>query len=189
MKEEMNRDNCRLFLAAFMEENNLSVRDIADAVECSEATINRILANKTHPSDEFMKQTGIMIEIGFQKYSHLSQSEKEQISEVIGTIGGGILGFGSISAAISTMGIGGLSAAGITSGLAAIGALVGGGMVAGVTVAAAIPIAAGAAGYAIIKAVKFFVTKAVLDSEEIDLKWEVPFRPGEDEAGATVPSA
>ena len=176
MKEELNRDNCRLLLASFMEENGLSVRNIAEAIGCPEATINRIKAMKTHPSDEFMKQTGIMIEIGFDKYSKLSQSEKEKISEAIGTIGGGVLGFGAISAAVSSMGIAGLSAAGITSGLAAIGALVGGGMVAGVTVAAAIPIAVGAAGYAIIKAVKYFFSEKALDSKEIDLKWEVSFR-------------
>ena len=60
----------------------------------------------------------------------------------------GIGGAGSL-AALSTLGVSGLSAVGITSGLAAAGAVVGGGMVAGIFVLAA-PIALlGIGGYAI----------------------------------------
>lgn len=62
---------------------------------------------------------------------------------------------GSI-AAVSVMGTAGLSAAGITSGLAAIGSTVGGGMAAGVVVATAAPVAAAAAvGYGIYKFVRW----------------------------------
>jgi len=45
-------------------------------------------------------------------------------------------------------------------------------MAAGVAVAASIPIVAGAAGYAIIKGVKYFFSQKVLNSESIDPKWE-----------------
>ena len=59
------------------------------------------------------------------------------ISDVLGgVIGAGIGGAGSFIA-LYTLGIGGLSAAGITSALAAAGTIVGGGMVAGVFVLAA----------------------------------------------------
>lgn len=72
------------------------------------------------------------------------------IPEVLaGALGAGIGGVGSF-AALYGMGTVGLSAAGITSGLAALGGLVGGGMVAGVFVLAA-PVAlfaAGGVGYA-----------------------------------------
>ncbi|MDU6724161.1 MAG: hypothetical protein E6456_05895 [Streptococcus mitis] len=59
------------------------------------------------------------------------------IPEVLaGALGAGIGGIGSF-AALYGLGTVGLSAAGITSGLAAIGGVVGGGMVAGVFVMAA----------------------------------------------------
>ncbi len=71
-------------------------------INCSEATIARILAKQTLPSDEMIQQVAIMIEIGFQKYLKLSQAEKEKRSETFGAIGGGLLGFNSINSAISS---------------------------------------------------------------------------------------
>ncbi|CDS47972.1 hypothetical protein [Polaromonas sp. CG9_12] len=50
--------------------------------------------------------------------------------------------------------VAGLGAAGITSGLAAVGSLVGGGMAAGLVVTAAAPIAVGALGYGLYKGIK-----------------------------------
>lgn len=115
-----------------------------------------------------------MIGIGFDKYQKLTDSEKENISEKLGVVGGGTLGFASIAATISSLGsVAGLSAAGISSGLAALGAIVGGGMLAGVSVAAAIPLAAGAIGYGIIKGVKHLFGERYLNTEEIDQKWEI----------------
>ncbi len=73
------------------------------------------------------------------------------ISEGVGTaIGAAVGGTGSF-AALTTLGVSGLSAAGITSGLATAGALVGGGMVAGIGVLAAPVAILGVAGYAIAK--------------------------------------
>lgn len=172
--QEITRDNCRVLLAAFIEKNNASVRKVAKAITCSETTLNRIIAGKTLPSDEMLKQTGIMVELGLDRYVKLSKADKEKISEAIGTVGGGILGFGGITAAVSSLGIAGLSAAGISSGLAALGAIVGGGMVVGISVAAAIPIAAGALGYGIIKTVKAICEKYQIDQENYDPFWELP---------------
>ena len=64
------------------------------------------------------------------------------------------VGIGAVTAAVSALGFAGLSGAGITSGLAALGAIIGGGMVAGLSVAAAIPLGVAALGYGTIKAVK-----------------------------------
>ena len=72
------------------------------------------------------------------------------IPEVLsGALGAGIGGIGSF-AALYGLGTVGLSAAGITSGLAAVGSIVGGGMVAGVFVLAApaVVLAAGGVGVA-----------------------------------------
>ena len=113
-----------------------------------------------------------MMEIGFEKYKKLNAAEKERISESIGSVGGGVLGFGAISSAVSASGIAGLSAVGITSGLAGLGAMVGGGMVAGVAVAAALPIAGVALGYGIIKGIKAIVRKQKHLKKTIDNNWE-----------------
>jgi len=170
---ELSPDNTRLLLAAFIEKEKLDVPTIARAFGCSLPTLGRILSGTSKPTSEFIKQTGILIGIGFTRYSKLSEAEKEKISEAIGAAGGGALGFGAISAAISASGaVAGLSAAGITSGLSAIGAIVGGGMAAGVAVAAAIPLAVGALGYAIIVGVKYFFSETELHNEAINPIWE-----------------
>ena len=62
---------------------------------------------------------------------------------------------------------------GISSGLPALGGIVGGGMLAGVSVAAAIPLAAGALGYGVIKGVKYLVSEVYLNSTDIDGRWEI----------------
>lgn len=165
-------ENCRLLLATYMQENQIGAPRISEAIDCSHATLARLLAGTTKPTDEFIKQVGILIEIGYERYEKLSEAEKETISERIGAISGGMIGFGSITTAIGVSGAAGLSAAGITSGLAGIGAVIGGGMTAGVAVLAAVPIAVGAAGYGIVKGVKYFFSQQKLNSEEMDPKWE-----------------
>jgi len=129
IKNGISKENFKNFLAPFMEENKLSVSKVAKAIGCPESSIGRILMDITIPSNEMLKQGVVLIEIGFERYKKLTKAEKEKISEAIGTIGGGVLGFGSITAAVSASGaVVGLSAAGIASGLAAIGGIVGGGM-------------------------------------------------------------
>ncbi len=171
---QYKRENCGSLLAKFIKENDLDVRRVAKAIGCSEATLNRILTTQSLPSDEMMKQVGIIMELGFNSYSKLSNAQKEHITEAIGTVSGGVLGFTSISAAIGTLGtVSGLSAAGITSGLSTLGIIVGGGMVGGVIVAAAIPIVAGATGYGIIKGVKYLANEWQLNVTEFDERWEI----------------
>ncbi len=172
MMNQLTPDNSRLLLAAFIEENDLNVRQVAKTIGCTEATLIRILAARSLPSDEMIKQIGIMIELGFVSYSKLSNAQKERISESIGTVSSGVFGFASITAVVSSLGVSGLSAAGITSGLATLGAVVSGGMAAGIMVAAAIPIAAGATGYAIIKGVKYLASEWQLNVTDIDEHWE-----------------
>ena len=98
-----NRDNFASMLNAFLKENNLSQRRIAQTIGCAGPTLRRLLSRETLPSDEMLKQSGILIDIGFTRYSKLSKAEKEKISEAIGTVGGGAVGFGSITAAVSTL--------------------------------------------------------------------------------------
>ena len=161
--------------AAFLEKSKVKPRPAAKAIGCSEATMSRLLAGKSTPSEEMIKQSAVMIEIGFDRYRKLTKAEKEKISDALGAVSGGALGFAAVTAAVSTLGIAGLSAAGISSGLAALGAIVGGGMAVGISVAAAIPIAAGALGYGIIRGVKAIFEKKKLDTGKCDPLWELPW--------------
>jgi hypothetical protein len=170
-------------LAAFLEKEKVTPRRAANAIGCAGATMKRLLVSKTKPSSEMLKQSALMMEIGFKRYKKLTQAEKEKFSEAVGTISGGALGFAAVTAAVSTLGISGLSAVGVSTGLYALGVVVGGGMVAGISVAAAIPIAAGALGFGIIVAVKKGAEKHRLDKETYDPFWELPWDEGEGPAG------
>lgn len=172
--EKISRNDCGVFLAAFMEKNDLTVKKVSKAIKCSQPSINRIIGGQTLPSDEMIRQTAIMVELGFKSYSKLSEAEKEKISEILGVVSGGSLGIASVTAAVSTLGFAGLSAAGITSGLAALGAIIGGGMVAGISVAAAIPLGVAALGYATIKGIKSTLESYKSGQEKIDPHWELP---------------
>jgi hypothetical protein len=133
------------------------------------------LAGESLPTDNMLVEVGILLEVGLDNYSNLSKSGKKKLLDAMGAVGGGAIGFSAITAAVSTVGaVSGLSAAGVTTGLGALGAIVGGSMVAGISVAAAIPIAAGAAGYGVIKAAKIISKKYKMDQENFDPEWEMP---------------
>jgi hypothetical protein len=76
--------------------------------------------------------------------------ETSDIPEILGGIAGGTIGVGIGLTFVYASGVAGLSAVGITSGLAALGALIGGGMMAGIFVAAAPMAVLGIAGYAVL---------------------------------------
>lgn len=169
----ISRDNFRSLLSAFIDKEAVRPRKTAARIGCSEATFCRVLSGETLPSDKMLKQGAIMFELGFKRFSKLSKAEREKISEALGTVGGGTLGFASITATVSTLGtVTGLSAAGISSGLTALGGLVSGGMAAGVAVAAAIPVAAAGSGYGIIKGVKALIRRHKLNKKGFDPVWE-----------------
>ena len=77
--DSITRQNCKVLLAAFIEKNDLSAREIAKAIPCPEATISRILAGESLPTDNMLAEVGIMIEIGFERYLNLSKSGKKKI--------------------------------------------------------------------------------------------------------------
>lgn len=174
MKEdEINTSNARLLLAAFIEKEKVNADRIAKVIGCRKSTIVRILAGDSVPTEEFLKQAAIMLALGLKRYESLTEKEKENIAEGIVAAGGGAIGFATIGAAISSSGaVAGLSAAGISSGLSAMGAIVGGGMAAGVAVAAAIPLVAGALGYGVISGVRYLFSEMERGNEEFDDYWE-----------------
>lgn len=169
---KISKENFQQILNSWIAKENIKINNICKKIGCSIATMERLLNNKTHPTDEMIKQVALLIEIGYKQYSKLSKAQKEKYSETIGTISGGGLGFASITAVVGSLGYAGLSAAGITSGLATLGGIIGGGMVAGISVIAAIPLAGLAAGFGLIKGIKFATQTYKLNVKEIDAKWE-----------------
>lgn len=79
--------------------------------------------------------------------------DKEKEATAAGAAGAATGGIGAVGA-VAALGVPGLGATGITSGLAAVGTIVGGGMGAGLLVTAAAPLAVGAAAYGLYKWLK-----------------------------------
>ena len=178
MLEPITSENCGLKLMLVREASGLSRRDTAKTLGVAESTIFRLETGRSKPTKDFMSKLSGLVAIGYARYSKLSKAEKEKISDYIGAGGGGAAGVGGAIGAVSAAGsVAGLSAAGITSGLSAIGA---GAMIGGVAVVAAIPIAAGAAGYGLVKGIKAICEANNLDCKEVDEHWEiVPKKPEE----------
>jgi hypothetical protein len=180
--EEFNRANFASVFGAYLDQYQLPIRSVAAAIGCSEPTMNRLLGREVHPllnkpslpTDEMLRQAGVMMTIGYIPYSRLSKAEKARVSETIGTVVGGSVGFATIGTAVAGFGsVAGVSAAGISSGLAAMGGIIGGGMLAGVAVAAAIPVAVGTAGLGVGKGIKHVRKQISLNSSNFDPKWEM----------------
>ncbi len=169
--EPITKENCGKKLKLILDLLNISNRELASILGVSEATVRRIIANESHPTDEFLHRLQGLCVIGAAKYRHLKDSDKEKISEMIGATGGTVAGVGGSIAAIGAAGaVSGFSAAGITSGLAAIG---GGAMLTGIAVVASIPVGTGLLGYGLIKGIKKICQANKLTCEEYDGRWEI----------------
>ena len=170
MLEPITEENCGSKLKLVREVSGMSRRQLADVLGVAESTIYRLETNRTRPTMPFMYKLTALVAIGHESFSKMSEAEKERISECIGTTGGVAAGVGGAIGAISASGaVAGLSAAGITSGLAALG----GTMLGGIAVVAAIPVAAGFAGYGLVKAIKAICEANQLDCKKVDEHWEL----------------
>jgi plasmid maintenance system antidote protein VapI len=168
---EFNRESFSEFLTTFLQENSLQPRRFAAAVGCSEATIDRLLKNRTLPSIEMVKQAKLMFHLGFDSYSKLSKAQKKKLSNMVGTVGGGAVGVASIPFIISASGtVSDLSATGITSGLAALGSGI---IVVGFLVTAAIPLLGAAIGSVTVRGITFISTNQRLKKVDMDKRWEI----------------
>jgi len=172
----MKRENYWIPFAKFLVNSDIKAKDAAEVIGCPEASIVRILAAQTLPSDEMVEQIELMMKLGFPQYaeySKLSKADRHKFSENTSKFLSGASGFWAIGQAISAAGVAGLSGAGVTSGLAAIGTIVGGGMVAGVGVTAAIPLATGYLGWKGVQKVQKFNDARNLHKVTFDQRWEI----------------
>lgn len=170
--EEITQENCGEKIKQIRKFSVITRANLAKVIGCSESVIARLEQKNTLATEDFINRLRALSVIGYHKFSHFTEAEKQEyVSEVIGATGGGVLGVGGAIAAISASGAtAGLSAAGVASGLAAIGM---GSMVAGIAVVAVIPCVAGLAGYGLIKGIKAIATANHLSIKEIDNRWEI----------------
>ena len=135
------------FFSEFLQRHGISNEDIARKLECSIYTIQRIKTGKSEPTERCYAEINIAYVLtegkGWKYYKQLSKEKKDEMVKTVLAGGTSALTVGGMVMLISSLGVTGLSAAGITSGLAAIGAVVGGGMMAGICAVAAAPLLAG----------------------------------------------
>ena len=170
MTEHVTPENCGEKLKLIRGISGLSRIDLAKSIGCSESTITRLELKKSLPTTDFMLRLAALSMIGYAKYSKMSDKDKKNISETIIASGGVIAGVGGAIGVISVSGtVAGLSAAGITSGLAAIG----GTMLGGLAVVTTLPLAAGFAGYGLVKGIQAICKANKLSCKEVDGEFEI----------------
>jgi transcriptional regulator with XRE-family HTH domain len=170
MEEEITVKNSGEKLRCICKITHMSQRDLANVLGVREYTISRLMNGKSYASEEFLNRLRALQVIGIAKFKKLSKEEKSSVAEKIGAGTGIGAGVGASIAAVSAAGsVFGLSAAGIASGLAAIG----GSMVGGVALVATIPVAAGLLGYGVAKGIKKICEENRLKCEDLDDRWEI----------------
>tara|TARA_R100000789_G_scaffold98284_1_gene101898 strand:+ start:686 stop:1288 length:603 start_codon:yes stop_codon:yes gene_type:complete len=168
--ESITADNCGEKLVLIREAMFMTRRDLASVVGCSEATISRIEAKKTKPTKDFMNRLLALVFIGHSKFRSLDKKQRDNLLEFISATGVSGVGIGAALGVFSTSGsVAGLSAAGVASGLSTIGGTVLG---AGALVAS-IPVAAGLAGFGIVKGIKAICESNKLKCQEVDGRFEI----------------
>ncbi|WP_295038668.1 hypothetical protein [uncultured Fibrobacter sp.] len=172
-KPKLSPENLRYFLEKFVLHYTLEPQKVASKLGWSVSVWNRLISGKTCPTERSMKECALMFYLGFDEYSRLSKKKVESITEKMGGVASASFGTIAVKAIIGSLGASsGLSAAGIMSGLRVLGTLVGGGAAAGISVAATIPVAAGAAGWGIIKLLKLGVSKMDRFKNRLDERFE-----------------
>ena len=153
--EKISKQELMLKLNDFLGKHSLNKYDFAKSVGMTEERLSAIMVNANLLSEQEYAEIVIALAVienkGWPYWAAMSREEKSEMAAKFIAAGGSTMTVGGMIAAISALGVPGLSAAGIASGLAAIGALVGGGMVAGIAICATAPLVVGATLYGICK--------------------------------------
>ena len=153
--EQIKKEELGYRLKWFLTEHSLDAIAFAKSVGIQTDRLNKLLASEQMSNEKEYSEVIIAMAIievkGFDYYKSMSQEDKSELACKFIAAGGSTMTVGGMIAVISAAGVPGLSAAGIASGLAAIGALVGGGMVAGIALCSAAPLVVGGTLYAICK--------------------------------------
>lgn len=153
--EKISKQELMLKLNDFLGKHSLNKYDFAKSVGMTEERLSAIMINANLLSEQEYAEIVIALAVienkGWPYWAAMSREEKSEMAAKFIAAGGSTMTVGASIAAISALGVPGLSAAGIASGLAAIGAFVGGGMVAGIAICATAPLVVGATLYGICK--------------------------------------
>jgi transcriptional regulator with XRE-family HTH domain len=169
MEEVFTEGNCGEKLRLMGDLSRLSHRDLAKILICRQSTISRLEGKQSLPTEAFIKRLQRLGRVGCDDFLKVSESEKDFTSETLGAVTSGTLGVNASVAAISTAGtVSGLSGAGITTGLAALG----GTMLGGIAVVAAIPVVAALAGFGLVKGIKGIRAARNLNCKDLDPRYE-----------------
>lgn len=148
---KLNVEELALYLNPFLTNYSLDTREFAKSVGISCQELNAIITQSRLPTEKEYAEIVIAMSIieakGWEYWHSMSGEKKSELVAKFVAAGGSSMTIDGMIALISACGVPGLSAAGIASGLAAIGALVGGGMVAGIAVCSAAPIVVGGVLY------------------------------------------
>ncbi len=172
---ELTKENCAQLLDAFVIKYKLTIPKIAKAIGCPKSSLERIILVKSWPTELMLKHVAILLEVGFKNFNRISKNNRDKLFEKLSALGGGVFGFSSVSAAISAAAAPGLTGgAVITSGLAGLGGLIGGGMAYGIGIIAVTPIITGYAGYKGVNSINTLIKRRKLNSTSLDPIWESP---------------
>ncbi len=170
MLEPITKANCGDKLRLVRDVSGLSRAELAQSLGVSESTIYRLETRQTAPTDDFMLRLAALVAIGHARYARMSEEEKEKLSAYLAATGGAKGGIGGAIAATAARDLlGRVSAAGVTSGLAAIA----GTMLGGLEVVARLPLIASAAGYKFVKNIKAVCDANSLRVREVDGRYEI----------------
>ena len=131
------------FLRSFMSNSSISIDELAVAMTMSKYAITRLAEGKSYPTDvcyaEFCIMFTVVLGKDFDAYKKMTRKDKDDLVAKIMASGGSactVAGMISLISGLQVLLLG-CRQSGITSGLAAIGGIIGGGMLAGIAVVAA----------------------------------------------------
>ena len=168
MLESVERENCGNVLKNIRKKfGSMSLQDLAKIIGVSRSTIMRIEDGKTLPSDEFLNRLKALQVIGVSKFRALSKKDKTHFTELIEETGEDPE---IVSKAISKNMLKKLTPAGIIAGLGTVG---GAALVAPAATVSSISIAAGFAGFGIVKGLQAILKANDLKATKVDGRWEI----------------
>ena len=117
----VTRHNYFIFLTTFIKNEDVSSRRVAKVIGCSTPTVKRLADGKVWPTDEMLKQSAVMFEIGIDRYGRLTKPEKEKVAKAIVVDETGVE-FAAVTSAVGALGVGGaVVGAGLTAMATRIG--------------------------------------------------------------------
>ena len=158
------------FLHSFMSNSSISIDELAVAMTMSKYAITRLAEGKSYPTDvcyaEFCIMFTVVLGKDFDAYKKMTRKDKDDLVAKIMASGGSACTY---------------KRQGITSGLAAIGGIIGGGMLAGIAVVAAAPLVVGAILYSLCKPKDKKADFLLAYRYDLDPKYEINPQDNEDE--------